>query len=105
MLDGFAVLRIGYLRLLLWPNHRLIRARCTVYCPCEEIPREPFEPFGTSSPISHLNIHLDLISLVPSVVREKETFLPSCFRETRSNSIILAIAPVLINDADVSSTS
>ena len=46
MLDGFAVLRTGYLRPLLWPNHRLIRARCTVYCPCQEIPREPFEPFG-----------------------------------------------------------
>ena len=46
MLDDSAVLRTGYLRLLLWPNHRLIRARCTVYCPCEEIPREPFEPFA-----------------------------------------------------------
>ena len=48
MLDGFAVLRTGYLHLLLWPNHRLIRARCTVYCPCQEIPREPFECFGSN---------------------------------------------------------
>ena len=46
MLDDIAVLRTAYLRLLLWSNHRLIRARCTVYSPCQEIPRVPFEPFG-----------------------------------------------------------
>ncbi len=49
MLDDFAVRRSGYLLPLLLPNRRLIRARGTVYCPCQEIPREPFEPFGTSS--------------------------------------------------------
>lgn len=82
MLDDFAVLRSGYLRLLLLPNRRLTRARGTVYCPCQEIPRQPFEPFGTSSLIFHPSYHLDLIILVPSLVIEKETFLPSCSRAT-----------------------
>jgi hypothetical protein len=68
MRDGFAVLRTGYLRPLLWPNHRLIRARCTVYCPCQEIPREPFEPFGVRF-VFHLPIQLILYLLLAFIAK------------------------------------
>ena len=45
---GFAVLRSGYSHLLLLPISGLTLLCGTVLFPCTEIPREPFECFGSN---------------------------------------------------------